>query len=156
MATLTMRQYNPNSGALLGNISVVSYGKVTAGTKSSVIVLDVAFTDISNVGNLKIGLISAGGLTINSNPTDIAADGSSGNGYFGIETTTAFDSSKASGPLTRHFAGLNTTITAADTNNVLVPTRSSSLSNYIYLDIQVDSSNTGAGSGAYKLFFDYN
>jgi hypothetical protein len=156
MATITVREYNPSSGGLLGNVSVLSFGKITAGTKSAVKCIDIAFTDISSIGNLKLGLISSGGLTINSSPTDIAPDGSSSNGYFGIETTNAFDSSKASGALTRHFAGLNATITASDTNNVSIPTRSSGLSNFIYLDIQVDSSSTGAGSGAYKLFFDYN
>ena len=156
MATISIREYNPNSGSLLGNVSVLSYGKITAGTRSSVKCLDIAFTDITNVSNLKLGLISSGNLTVNSNPTDISPDGSSSNGYFGIETTNAFDASKASGSLTRFFAGLNASITAADTNNVAIPMRAANISNYIYVSVQVDSSSTGAGVGSYKLFFDYN
>ena len=155
MPSITVREYNPESGSLLGNVSTLNFGRVTSGTKSSVKVIDIAFTEVTNVGNLKLGLISSGGLTVNSNPTDIASDGSSGNGHFGIETTAAFDSAKAAGPLSRHFAGLNSTVTAGDANNVSVPTRATNISNYIYLDIEVDSSTTGAGNGAYKIFFDY-
>ena len=156
MPSITVREYNPESGSLLGNVSTLNFGRVTSGTKSSVKVIDIAFTEVTNVGNLKLGLISSGGLTVNSNPTDIAPDGSASNGHFGIETTAAFDSAKASGPLSRHFAGLNGSVTSGNTNNVSVPTRATNISNYIYLDIEVDSSTTGAGNGAYKIFFDYS
>jgi len=153
---ITIREYNSQSGALLGNVSVLSYGRIAAGTRSSVKCLDIAFTDVTNIGNLKLGLISAGNLTVNSSPTDIAADGSSLSGYFGIEYTSTFDSSKAASPLSRHFAGLNASITAADQNNVSIPTRATNLSDYIYLDIQVDSSSLGTNQGALKIFFDYS
>lgn len=155
-ASLTIRQYNPDSGALLGNISTLTYGRITGGTHGRVVVIDVAFTEITNVGNIKLGLISSGGLTVNISPTDIDPDGSAGNGHFGVEYSDVFDATKTSSPLTRHFAGLNTTITAADSKNVSIPSRSSSLSDYIYLDVEVDSSSTGAGNGSYKIFFDYN
>ena len=156
MPVLTIREYNPDSGALLGNVSVLNFGRITAGTKSSVKVIDIAFTEADNIGNIKLGLISSGGLTVNSNPTDISADGSAGNGHFGVEYSSVFDSSKAAGPLSRHFAGLNSTVTASDSNNVSIPNRSSTLSDYIYIDIEVDASSTGAGNGAYKIFFDYS
>lgn len=156
MANITIREYHPSSGALLGNVSVLSFGKITAGTKSSVKVIDIAFTDVTDVGNIKLGLISSGGLTVNASPTNIAADGSASNGHFGIEYSSAFDGSKASGPLTRHFAGLNSTITAGDSNNVSIPNRTSTLSDYIYIDVEVDASTTGAGNGSYKIFFDYS
>jgi len=156
MANISIREYHPDSGALLGNVSVLSFGKITAGTKSSVKVIDIAFTDVTNVGNIKLGLISSGGLTVNASPTDIAADGSASNGHFGIEYTSVFDSSKASGPLARHFAGLNSTITAGDSNNVSIPNRTVTLSDYIYIDVEVDASTTGAGNGSYKIFFDYS
>jgi len=156
MTSLTVREYNAESGALLGNVSTLSFGRITAGTTSSVKVIDIAFTDVTQVGNIKIGLISSGGLTVNSSPTDITEDGSSGNGRFGIESSSAFDSSKSSAALSRHFAGLNTTVTASNTNNVSVGNRSDTLSNYIYLDVEVDSTSTGAGNGAYKIFFDYS
>ena len=156
MPSLTVREYHPESGALLGNISTLNFGRVPAGMTSKVKVLDVAFTEVTDVGNIKIGLISAGGLIVNSNPTNLAADGSASNGHFGIESTTAFDSSKASEPLSRHFAGLNGDVTAGNSNNVLIGNRSSTLSDYIYIDIEIGDSDIGAGNGAYKVFFDYS
>jgi hypothetical protein len=156
MPSITIRQYSGDSGALLGNISVLNFGRISAGTKSSVVVMDIAFSEVTNVGNVKLGLISSGGLVVNSGPTDISADGSASNGHFGIETTAVFDSSKASSPLSRHFAGINGSVTAGDSNNVSIPLRSSTVSNYIYLDIEVDSATVGVGNGAWKVFFDYN
>ena len=120
MPSLTVREYNPESGALLGNISTLNFGRITAGTTSAVKVLDVAFTGLTQVGNIKLGLISTGGLTVNSNPLDLASDGSAGNGHFGIESSASFDASKASSSLTRYFAGRNATSTAADSNNVSI------------------------------------
>ena len=84
--SLTIREYHPESGALLGNISTLNFCKLTAGTTSGVKVIDIAFTEVDVVGNIKLGLISSGGLTVNSNPTDIAANGSASNGHFGVET----------------------------------------------------------------------
>lgn len=156
MPSLSIREYNPDSGALLGNISTLSFGKVTSGTTSRIKVIDIAFTEITNVGNIKLGLISSGGLTVNTIPTDIAADGSSLNGHFGIESSSIFDSTKSASSLSRHFAGLNTTGTAANSNNVLIDNRTSTISNYIYLDIEMSSTMVGAGNGSYKIFFDYN
>jgi len=156
MPVLTVREYNPSSGAVLGNISTLNFGRITAGTKSSVKVIDIAFSEVTEVGNIKLGLISSGGLTVNSSPTDIDTDGSSSNGNFGIEYSSSFNSAKASGPLSRHFAGLNSSVAAGDSNNVSIPSRSSSISDYIYIDIQVDASSVGASTGAYKIFFDYS
>ena len=156
MSSLTIREYHPESGALLGNVSTLNFGRIIAGTTSRVKVVDIAFTEVSSVGNIKIGLISSGNVTVNASPTDLAADGSAGNGNFGIESTAAFDSSKASQPLSRHFAGINNDITSGNSSNVSVNNRSSVLSDYIYLDIQLGASNIVAGNGAYKVFFDYS
>ena len=156
MPNLTIREYNPDSGALLGNVSVLGFGRITAGTTSRVKVIDVAFTEVSVVGNIKIGLTSSGGLTVNSSPTDINPDGSSSNGRFGIESSSAFDSAKASDNLSRHFAGSNTDNTASNANNVSVGNRSDTLSDYIYLDIQISSEDVSGGNGTYKVFFDYS
>ncbi|GAG88190.1 unnamed protein product [marine sediment metagenome] len=156
MPNITVREYHPEAGSLLGNISTLAFGRVTAGTTSKVKVIDVAFTALTDVGNIKLGLISAGGLVVNSNPTDVTSDGSAGNGHFGIENSSAFDSSKSSASLSRHFAGLNATATAGNSSNVSVGNRSSTISNYIYLDIELDSSSDTPINGAYKVFFDYS
>lgn len=156
MPNITVREYNPDSGALLGNISTMAFGRITAGTTSAVKVIDIAFTGVTDVGNIKLGLISSGGLTVNTNPTDIAADGSAGNGQFGIESTSEFDSAKASESLNRHFAGLNSGASAGNSNNVSVGNRSATISDYIYLDIQIDAATEGGINGSYKLYFDYS
>ena len=156
MPVITLREYNPESGALLGNVSTLNFGRVTAGTTSIVKVVDIAFTDVTSVSNVKLGLISSGGLTVNASPTDIASDGSSSNGQFGVESSSIFDSSKSTSGLTRFFAGLNSTALAGNTNNVTVGNRSDTLSNYIYLSIQIGVSNVSVGNGAYKVFFDYS
>jgi hypothetical protein len=153
--SITVREYNPESGALLNNISTLNYGRIIAGTTSRVKAIDFAFAGITEVANIKLGLISSGGLIVNTNPSDISADGSSANGYFGIESTAAFDSAKASQPLSRHFAGLNPSASAVSSYNVSVSNRSSLLSDYVYLDVEIGDSDTDAGAGAYKIFFDY-
>ena len=119
-------------------------------------VIDIAFTDVTAVGNIKLGLIASGGLTINANPLNIEADGSASNGHFGIEDTSAFDSTKASAPLSRHFAGINSDVTAGNAKNVSIGNRSDTISNYIYLDVEISSSSISAGNGSYKVFFDYS
>jgi len=157
MATsITVRQYNPDSGALLSNISTLNFGKVSSGTHSRVVVIDIAFGNTTSVGNLKLGIIADGNIVVNPDPSDQYSDGSTSNGHFGIESTLSFDASKASSPLTRHFPGINEAATSTGENNVSIAMRSSTVSYYIYLDIEVSSTDsTTAGNGSYKIFFDY-
>lgn len=156
MASITIREYDPRTGSLIGNISSLKFGKVGSGTHTSVKVIDIAFNDVSNVGNVYLGLVSSGGLTVNPSPEDIDVNGASGNGQFGIESSGTFDSAKTASPLSRHFAGLNGTGLSTNGNNVLVGTRSSSLSNFIYLDIEVGSQRNQKINGSYKVFFDFS
>jgi len=156
MANMTIREYHPETGALLGNITNLDFGGISSGTHSRVRVIDIAFDNASNVGNLKLGVVSNGGLVINTNPQDIAEDGSSSNGRFGIMTSMEFNPSLTLEPLSRHFAGINNSISADNTNNVSIPMRSSNVSYYIYLDIETGSSSVSNGNGSYKIFFDYS
>lgn len=156
MPSITVREFHPESGALLSNITTLKFGRVSSGTHTRVKVIDVAFDDVTSVGNVKIGLVSNAGITVNADPQGIGSDGSSSTGNFGIENTASFDAAKSTETLVRHFAGLNGTAIASNTNNVSIGTRSASVSNYIYLDIKVASSLSGSGNGAYKIFFDYS
>jgi hypothetical protein len=156
VAKLSIIEYHPESGAALGNISTLNFGKVANGSHTRVKVIRIAFTDVSVVGNIKLGVIANAGLTVNSSPTNIADDGSSENGRFGIKTSIDFDSKIASEPLSSHFAGSNTSVTAGDVNNVNIPNASDTLSAYIYLDIEIGASNLGNSNGAYKVFFDFS
>ena len=156
MSAITVREYNPESGALLGNVTVLNFGRITSGTTSAVKVIDLAFTGVTEVSNIELGLISSAGLVVNARPTDVQDDGTASNGYFGIESSSSFDASKASAPLSRHFAGKNADATAGNTNNVAIGNRADSISDYIYLDVQIDASSVGQGNGSYKVFFDYS
>lgn len=156
MPKITYRKYHPESGALLNNFSTSSFGKIKPGTHSGVQVFDIAFSEVSSVSNIKIGLISNANLPVNPNPDSQSSDGTTSNGHFGIENTSTFDSSKCSSPLLRHFAGLNTTILSSDPNNVSIEKRSEFVSNFIYIDVELSSNNAKDGNIAYKVFFDYS
>lgn len=146
MPSITIREYHSESGALLGNVSILDFGRITSGTHSRVKVIDIAFEDISAVGNIKLGIISNGGISVTSGSE----------GHFGIVSSPDFNSSVASSPLTTHFSGINTTGTSGDSNNEEIGNRSSAISYYIYLDIEVGLTNLETGNGSYKVFFDYS
>jgi hypothetical protein len=158
MSSVTIREYNPSTGALLGTVSTLSFGKISSGAHSRVRVFDIAFGDLSEgseITNLKIGLISNANIVVNTNPGTIYDDQSSQNGHFGIMSSLDFDASIASSPLERHFVGLNSSGLATDENNVLIEMKSSNVVSYfIYLDVEVASEATTIGNGAYKLFYD--
>jgi hypothetical protein len=146
MPSITIREYHPESGALLGNVSILDFGRITSGTHSRVKVIDVAFEDVSAVGNIKLGIISNGGVSVTSGDE----------GHFGVVSSPDFSASVASSPLTTHFSGVNTTGTAGDSNNSDIGNKSSTISDYVYLDIEISSTNLETGNGAYKVFFDYS
>lgn len=146
MPNMTIREFHPESGALLGNISILDFGKITSGTHSRVKVLDISFNDVTAVGNIKLGVIANGGISVITGEQ----------GHFGFADSPDFSSSIASSPLVDHFPGLNTTSDSSDENNVDVGNKSQTISNFIYLDIEVSSSNLSQGNGAYKVFFDYS
>ena len=123
MPSITTREYNPSTGEFVSSISSLSFGQIVVGTRSPVKVIDFAFSGVNSVSNIKVGLLNSGGITVNDSPTDIGDDGSAGNGKFGIMHSTNFDLSIAQGPLTRFFAGLNESGSAADPNNVLIENR---------------------------------
>jgi len=52
MASLITREYNITNGDFVGNISSLSFGRVTSGTHSSVKVIDLAFIGISKVSGV--------------------------------------------------------------------------------------------------------
>jgi len=155
MPTLTCREYNGTNGDFVGNISSLSFGRITSGTHSSVKVIDLAFIGVSSVSGVKIGLMNSGGLPVNDDPQDIAEDGSASNGYFGIVHSVNFDPVISASALTRHFAGLNTSGTAGDDKNVEIGTRDDTTSQFVYLDLEVVSSFLGSGTGLYKVFFNF-
>ena len=155
MPSLSTREYNITNGDFVGNISSLSFGRITSGTHSSVKVIDLSFIGVSQVSGVKLGLMSSGGLPVNDNPQDISNDGSASNGYFGIRHTTDFDPTISSAILSRHFAGLNTSGTAGDDKNVEVGTRDDITSQFIYLDLEIVSGFLGSGTGLYKVFFNF-
>lgn len=154
MTSVTTREYNPTTGALIGNISSLNFGKIIAGSHTPVKVIDFAFSGISSVDNIKIGILSST-LNVNETPTGMQVDGSSSNGAFGLMHTNAFNKDLATSMLSRHIAGLNTTGSSNNTFNILVGNRSNTVSQFVYLDIEIGSNNLGAFAGTYKVFFDF-
>ena len=151
---ITICEIHPDTGAVLNNVSALSFGRITKGTHSRVKVFTISFSNVTKAGNLKIGLIASAGLSVNPQTGTIYSDGSSSTGNFGIMSSANFDSGISSSILTRHFAGSNTDSTAENSNNVSIGMNSDTTSYYIYLDVTAGS-GIGAGNGAYKIFFDY-
>lgn len=154
MPSITTREYNPTTGALIGNISSLNFGKIIAGSHTTVKVLDFAFSGVTAVDNIKLGIISSS-LDVNNNPGTFYGDGSSSNGRFGVMHTDTFDKELALSSLGRHFSGLNTTALSNDIHNVLIGNRSNTISQFVYLDIEIGTNELGVSSGAYKIFFDF-
>jgi hypothetical protein len=154
MPSITTREYNPTTGALIGNISSLNFGKVIAGSHTNVKVLDFAFSGVTEVDNIKLGIISST-LDVNTDPGTIYEDGSSSNGRFGVMHTDAFDKELALSSLGRHFTGLNTTALSSNAYNVLIGNRRNTISQFVYLDIEIGANDLGVSSGAYKIFFDF-
>lgn len=139
---------------MIGNVSSLNFGKVVAGSHTAVKVIDFAFSGITSVSNVKLGIMSST-LDVNDSPQDLQDDGSSSNGRFGIMHTDAFDKSVAGGNVGRHFAGRNESGLSSDANNVLIGNKSSTVSQFVYLDIELGGNDLGTSSGTYKVFFDF-
>jgi hypothetical protein len=154
MPSVTTREYNPTTGALVGNVSSVNFGSVVVGSHSSVRVLDFAFSGITAVSNIKIGVTGCT-LDVNESPEDGQDDGSAGNGRLGVMHTDAFDKSLATSMLSRHFAGTNDTGLATNANNVRIGNRTDTVSQFVYLDMEFGGNDVGVASGTYKVFFDF-
>jgi hypothetical protein len=153
MPTITFREYDPVSKAFLGNVSAISFGNMAAGTHSRIKLLDIAFTDVVSVDNVRLGVVDDGGIANGEAPVNIYSDGSCQNGRLGIcHSPTLVDFPNG---LTRHFAGTNGNGAANNEYNVSVGVRNDTTSEYVYLDIQPGSSNTGTGAIIYKVFFDF-
>ena len=151
---MTTREYNPTTGALIGNVSSLNFGKIIAGSHTSVKVVDFVFSGVTNVTNIKLGITSST-LDVNTSPSDLQADGSYSNGRFGAMHTDSFDRTLASSALGRHIAGLNDTGLSTHAYNLLIGNRTTVVSQFVYLDIELGANDLGVAAGAYKVFFDF-
>jgi hypothetical protein len=154
MPAVTTREYNPTTGALVGNMSSLNFGNIAVGSHSPVKVVDFAFSGVTSVFNIMVG-ITGSTLDVNDSPEDLQEDGSAGNGRFGIMHTDAFDKDLASSVLGRHFPGLNDTGLANNPQNVAVGNRTDTVSQFVYLDMEFGANDVGVVSGTYKVFFDF-
>lgn len=152
MPSITTRQYNPLNGALLGNIARLSFGNIPVGATSGTRLVDFAFSGVTSVSNVKLGIMSGGAVQINASPQGIGSDGSASNGSFGIEHSSTFVEKPS---LTRFFAGANASNTSSDANNVLIGTRDSATSQFVWLNLTLGSANLGDDAGTYRIFFDF-
>ena len=154
--SIVAREYNPTNGAFIDNLTTLSFGNVAVGTHSSVKVIDLAFINVATVSNVRFGLLSAGTLTVTDVPSEIInSDGSVSNGYFGVAHSNNFDPILAGASLTTHFRDIYNPDGTPD-NAVAIGLRdiAGQISQYIYLDLQLENSNIGANGGSYRVFFD--
>lgn len=143
--TAVIREYNPATGNLLGVVNDFNYGNVNIGEFCSVRVFDIYVPDVTYLSNVTLQITSSPKIVVNASPVDIGADGSAGNGNFGIETSTSF---VARNTLTRFFAGLNMPVT--------IGTRLGNVSKFIYLNVKMALDSADSGSAVYKVSFDYS
>lgn len=145
MATASTREYNPSTGNLIGNVNSLQFGNVVIGKSSAVKVIDLIVADVTYISNVTLEIVSSDLVTVNASPTDIGADGSAGNGNFGVEYSSEFLPRRT---ITRFFAGIEDPVT--------VGTRAGNISNYVYLNIKMNSDSTGAGAVTYRWQFDFS
>lgn len=143
--TVVIREYNPSTGNLLGTINDFNYGNINIGEFCSVRVFDIYVPDVSYISNVTLQITSSPKIVVNDSPVDIGADGSAGNGNFGIETSDIF---VARNTLTRFFAGLNAPVT--------IGARLGNVSKFIYLNARMALNNADSGSLVYKLSLDHS
>ena len=143
MATVITREYNPTTGRLIGTIGDLAFGHVPIGRVSPVKVIDLAVSSVDSISNVRLQITTSDSVTVNDSPSDIGSDGSAGNGNFGIEHETDFIPRNT---LTRFFAGESTPVT--------VGTRSSTVSQYVHLNVKMNAPSVGAGSATYQWIFD--
>ena len=144
MATATTREYNPTTGRMIGNISELAFGHVPIGRASGVKVVDLSVEDTDSISNVQLQIIASDKVTVNDSPTDLGADGSAGNGNFGVMHETDFVPRST---LTRFFWGLTFPVT--------VGTRAAKLSQFVHLNVLMNASAAGAGTVTYQWLFDY-
>lgn len=144
-ATAVIREYNPSTGNLLGTINDFDYGNINIGEFCSVRVFDIYVPDVSYISNVTLQIMSSPKIVVNDSPVDIGADGSAGNGNFGIETSDTF---VARNTLTRFFAGVN--------SPVIIGSRLGNVSKFIYMNVRMALDSADYGSVVYKLSLDHS
>jgi len=141
--TMHVREYNPTTGRLVGNVSAINFGNVNIGEFSPVKVLDLVVQNASLISNVSIEIRNSTSVPVNASPVGIAADGSSSNGNFGVETSDSFVSRNT---LSRFFAG--------EGQPVSVGTRNNNTSKFIYLNAKMAVSSPKSGTVTYRFYFD--
>lgn len=139
------REYNQYTGNLLGTITSFDFGNVNVGNFTSVRVFDIYVPDVTQISNVKLQITLSPQIVVNEDPIDIGADGSAGNGNFGIEVSETFISRNT---LTRFFAGLNIPVT--------IGTRGGNVSKFIFMNIRMALDGATPGNVSYKVSFDHS
>lgn len=143
MAIAVTREYNPTTGRLTATVGSLAFGRVPIGRVSPVKVVDLVVRGVDSISNVRLQITSSENVPVNDSPTDIGADGSSGNGNFGIEHEVDFIPRNT---LTRFFPGEEAPVT--------VGTRSSTVSQFVHLNVKMNASSVGTGSALYQWIFD--
>ncbi len=143
MATAITREYNSSTGKVIGNISELQFGHVPIGKTSAVKVLDLFVDGVASISNVQLQVTSSDNVPVNDSPSGIGSDGSAENGNVGIEHDADFMPRRS---LSKFFAGEDAPVT--------VGSRSDRVSEYVYLNLKMNATNTGDGRICYQWIFD--
>lgn len=129
---------NQTRGNLLA--SSLSFGTIAPGETSDNIIVVLNVPNSKAIGNIKLGLISAGGIEFANN-------------IFGITSSAILNADTIP---TTYFQGVNTDGLASNSYNISINNNKSNVSEYVYLNLNLPSDNTlGEGVIRLKWFFDY-
>ena len=117
-----------------------SFGTIAPGQTSKTVIVSLNIPYVKAIANIKMGLISAGGITFS-------------NSIFGITSSVELRDDIVPD---NYFQGINTDKTSTNANNISIPNKDNHTSAYVYLNVQVPNDQViETGIVKMKWFFDY-
>lgn len=142
--TVTVREYSVTTGEFIRSGALFDFGHILSGDTCGVKLFDFVIIGVSDIQDFTISLIDSEGLEV-SHPEATVVDNVSDSGNFGIETSATF---VIKAYLSSFFSGLNAPIS--------VPMRSSSISNFVYLNMSPGTFKKSTGRIRYNIEFSFN
>jgi len=141
--TITLREYDNQTGEFVRSTPVLDYGIVLSGNSSGIRVVDFVITGVSAVSNFDITLTNSDGLEV-SPSTATVINNVADDGNFGIEINTSFIKKTSLGSF---FSALD--------KEISVPMRIPVVTNYISLNILPGTFESADRNVEYNISFDF-
>ena len=144
-----MVQYDLETKEAIRTLESLNFDKTSPDLFSKPIVIKMNVSGATKIKNIRLGIVKASQEFIAGGSTN--SDHSVTEGNFGIEHANTIIQKSS---LSSFFPGINTTITPADENNILINNLTDNGSEYIYLNVRMLNS-INRGYVGYKWFFDF-